>query len=273
MKIKLYLSVLGLIFLTGCGKNIPTPEQRLSNINSLKKSNNFINKTIQTSSYKYFTIHNVQKDCKNINIYFEGDGLSWITRSRISPNPTPITPTAFKLMNTDRSNCSIYVARACQYTNDSLCSKNDWTSDRFSKKIVDTTNEAINSIKSEYKNITFNIIGYSGGAAIASLISNKRKDVNTLVTVAGNLNTTLWTDIKNITPLHGSLNPSDYVNNIQNINQYHLIGKNDKVIPKEILESYINKFNDKSKIKFKSINATHSCCYEDEFEQIIKGIK
>lgn len=266
----LLLSTLVILFI-GCGKNIPTPNERLSNINQIKPQN-FISKTIQTSKYKYFTIHNVKQTCKNINIYIEGDGLSWITRNIISSNPTPMTPTAFKLMLQDKSNCSIYLARACQYTNDSLCTKKDWTSHRFSGKIVDSTNEVINKIKGKYKNNTFNMIGYSGGAAIASLVSNKRNDIKILITVAGNLNTTLWTSLKNITPLQGSLNPTAYTQNLNNIRQYHIIGKNDKVIPREVLTSYLNKFLNKDNIKVKSFDATHACCYEDGFSELLSEI-
>lgn len=262
--------ILIISFFSSCSRNIPTPQERLNSLNSLMPAD-YKSEVINTSTYKFYSIKNIKSECKNINVYFEGDGLAWITRNRISSNPTPITPTAFKLMLTDESKCSIYLARACQYTNDSVCTKKDWTSHRFSKKIVESTNEAMNTLKNEYKNKTFTMIGYSGGAAIAALISNKREDVETLITIAGNLNTTLWTDIKNITPLNG-LNPSDYTNNLKNINQYHLIGNDDNVIPKEILISYLNNFSDKSKIVYKTIDTTHSCCWENEFKKLIEGI-
>lgn len=268
----IYFILLLSIFISGCTRDIPTPNERLTTINSLMP-NSFESEIIQTSKYKFYTIHNVKNQCENINVYFEGDGLSWITRTRVSDNPTPINPTAFKLMLTDNSNCSVYVARACQYTNDNSCKEEDWTSHRFSYEIMNGSNDVINKIKEKYKPNSFNMIGYSGGAAIASLVSNKRDDVKTLITIAGNLNTTLWTDIKNITALSGSLNPIDNTNNLQNVKQYHLIGQNDNVIPKEILQSYMNNFNDKSKIVFKSVDATHSCCYENEFKNLIQGLK
>lgn len=188
----------------GCSRNLPTPNERLKTINLLTP-NSFKANVINSSSYSFYTIHNVKDKCENINIYFEGDGLAWITRTLISSNPTPLNPIGFKIMLKDRSSCSIYMARACQYVSDSLCTKEDWTSHRFSEKIIDATNEAINTIKNEYKNKTFTMIGFSGGGAIATIISAKRADVNKLITYAGNLDIKKWVEIHNISPLIGSL--------------------------------------------------------------------
>lgn len=252
----------------GCSLNIPTPSERKSNLQVLA-GNNYIEKVESSKSFNLYSLQKVSQSCNAINIYIEGDGLSWITRSIVSPNPTPINPYAFKLMKEDKSECKIYLARPCQYTSSNICDKRYWTNLRFSEKVIDSYVEILSKIKKEYKNSSFNLIGYSGGAAIASLTANFRDDVKSLITVAGNLDINLWTRLKNISPLSGSLNPVDYVNNIQNIKQYHLIGTKDNVIPKDLIVSYKNQFKNQNNIFIELVNATHNCCYEDDFKDLI----
>ncbi|MFX4243448.1 alpha/beta fold hydrolase, partial [Aliarcobacter butzleri] len=87
-------------------------------------------------------------------------------------------------------------------------------------------------IKKEFSNSNFELIGYSGGGTVATLLASKRTDISSLTTVVGNLDIQKWVKMQNITPLIGSLNPSDFIQNLENIKQHHLIGENDKIIPK-----------------------------------------
>lgn len=259
-----------ILLLSGCARNIPTKQQRTETLQNLILNLQYTTKIIKSSSYKFYTIQQQTQQCSNVHIYFEGDGLAWITRRLISDDPTPITPTTFKLVLQDEYPCKVYIARACQYTNDSQCTKKDWTSHRFSKQIISATNEVINKIKKEFKNRNFIFIGYSGGAAIASLVANDRDDVTNFISVAGNLDTQLWTRMKHLKPLIGSLNPADYTSSLQTLKQYHLHGINDSIIPFEVTQSYMKQFQNKQNIKYKKVDATHNCCYEKAFKEIIQ---
>ncbi len=256
MKIILIL-ITSFILFTGCSRNIPSLEDRKITLYSL------INKDLQeriynTKNFNLFAMQTNLKMCNNINVYIEGDGLSWITRSKISTNPTPLTPTALKLMNTDNSKCKIYLARPCQYTSSQNCSKKYWTSHRFNIKVIDAYIETLNKIKDINKNQTFILIGYSGGAAVALLTASKRDDVKMIKTYAGNLDIKKWSQIHNITPLYGSLNPVDFSKKLEDIPQIHYIGKRDKIIPFEVFESYESKFRNKTKIKLIFIDGKHT---------------
>ena len=74
---------------------------------------------------------------------------------------------------------------------------------------------------------TFELIGYSGGGAVALLIGVKRDDIDKIITVAGNIDTEFWTQYHNIDPLSNSLNPADFVETLQAIKQCHLLGNED----------------------------------------------
>lgn len=263
-------SFIFLLFFSACS-SVPTPQQREQTLNSL----------IQNTEYKKHIFHNKNFDifgvtaldsCQNkiIHVYIEGDGLAWINRNTLSSNPTPINPLSLKLMLKDKSKCKIYLARPCQYSNSNRCEKKYWSSARFNSSIIDSYLELLDNIKKEYKNNSFEIIGYSGGGAIAAIVSAKRDDVSSLITVAGNLDIQKWVDIHHISPLYDSLNPKRYASDLENIPQYHYIGKNDRIIPYAVFESFKNNFKNQENIHYKLFdNFTHSKGWVQNWDKII----
>ncbi len=260
------------IFFAGCSRNIPTIEGRKNTLDKLVEKKETIQTNIKTSQFDLFSIQKISNDCKNssINIYIEGDGLSWITTSIVSDDPTPLNPLALKLMLVDNSKCKIYIARPCQYIKSKNCEKKYWTSHRFNTKIIQSFNEALDNLKKKYKNSTFTLIGYSGGGAVAALVASKRDDINKLITVAGNLDINKWTKMHKINKLNGSLNPADFSKNLESIPQYHLIGKNDHIVPKDVFLSYKSNFKIKENIRYNLFDASHNCCWEDIYKDFLK---
>jgi dienelactone hydrolase len=258
------------LFISGCSSRIPTHEQRVKNANSLIKAD-ILRKVYSTKSFNLLTYSSLMDTCQNkpTNIYIEGDGLAWVSSSKISDDPTPINPIALKMFTKDDSQCKVYIARPCQYIKDKQCHNKYWTSHRFSKKVIESYDEILEKIKKEHDLKKFQLIGYSGGGAIAALVAARRSDIATLVTVAGNLDTEFWAKKHRITPLNGSLNPADFTKQLENISQFHLIGEKDKIIDKSIFESYSNRFTNKENINFKIIkDFTHNCCWSDDWQKI-----
>lgn len=260
---------------SSCIGTIPTPEERKDNALSLIENKIFTQVDIKTSTFSLFSLQNNQIDCKdkNLKVYIEGDGLSWITRNIISENPTPINASAIKLMNQDNDKCKVYLARPCQFIRSNQCDKKYWTSHRFSSEVLKSYEEALYYLKNKYENKSFTLIGYSGGGAIATLLASKTNDIKMFITIAGNLDTDKWTSLHKITKLDDSLNPSFYVDKLENIEQYHLIGKDDEIIPKEVFLSYLSKFSKKDKINYRFFNTDHNCCWEEAYKIFLNDIK
>jgi hypothetical protein len=258
-----------LLFFAGCGYNIPTPSQRALTADKLA-SKRFKKYIFDTPEFKMFSFEGNLSKCKKAYVYIEGDGLSWITSDLISDNPTPLNPEGLKLAVRDKHRCVIYLARPCQYVNDKKCNYKYWTGYRFSKEVIQSYQEVLNSLKQKYNICSFVIIGYSGGGAVAALVSAFRKDVYELVTVAGNLDTAKWCKIHYLTPLKNSLNPANFSSELQSVRQLHIIGGKDRVINKKVFFSYYSKFKNKKNIKYKIIKDYR---HNSDWGKVLSNIK
>lgn len=255
----------------GC-VSIPSPAIRQQTIDTIAVQHNLKVQIVKGTNFSLYSLADTSH-CKNQNmrVYIEGDGLAWITARKLSDNPTPINPLGAKLMALDPSSCKIYLARPCQYTNENKCSSQYWNKQRFSLEVIENYMQILNKLKSEYKISSFALIGYSGGAAIATLSASLRSDVIKLITIAGNIDTDKWIALHNISPLEGSINPANYSSTLKFIPQTHLIGSKDTIIPPVIFDSYKKHFS--SDINIKSIiceKCTHSDGWIEEWTKYLK---
>ena len=261
-----------LFFITGCGYTLPTPQERLQTAQAIAKQQHLHQKIYKTKKFDIFAYSTDLSQCKerNLHVYIEGDGLAWITSSSVSDNPTPLNPLALKLMTADTAACKLYLARPCHYIQNAQCTQKIWTSERFAPEVIESYNEILNKLS--YKSLT--LFGYSGGGAVAALVAAQREDVDTLVTIAGNLEIEFWAKKHYLTPLSGSLNPSDYAERLQHIKQIHLIGGKDHIMPKSVFDAYKSHFQNRKNIHFILYpNFTHSCCWARDWKQILKTLQ
>ena len=255
-----------LLYLVGC-ITVPTPNERLNTADQLTEAHGWQRQDIETSHFtlRTYLSSNINNQ-NNLTIYIEGDGLAWITPSRPSLDPTPIDPLALKLaLNKSKGN-AVYLARPCQYNKDEnpQCTNRYWTSARFSPEVIDTTNQAIDQLKVMFSASKLTLVGYSGGAAVAALVAARRNDVQRLTTIAGNLDHKAWTDFHRISPLTESMNPADFWQQLQSIEQVHYVGARDTVIPEFVIQSYIKHFPTSSKQAIQVMpEYDHHCCWNE----------
>lgn len=201
-------------------------------------------KEIVTTDYFALTVY-TKMTRKNapVNIYIEGDGFAFISRSKISPNPTPKDPVALRLAAADPSENIVYIARPCQYTDHSLnkfCREEYWSAKRFSTEVINSIDQAISYIVDRGQFQEVHLIGFSGGAAVTVLVAAQRNDVSSIRTVSGNLDHVAVSRYHNVSLLGGSVNPIDVAPQIKNIPQRHFIGENDKIVPSFISERFLD---------------------------------
>jgi hypothetical protein len=193
-----------------------------------------------------------------IRIYIEGDGFAWITRTQASNDPTPKNALALKLALQDTSPNVIYLARPCQYSLDKSpkCNASHWTDARFSPEILSLMNDGLDAINSAHPQQSFELVGYSGGAAIALMLAAGRNDIVSVRTVAGNLSPSLVNHLHKVSEMPNAVDPIAMSHKTASIPQRHFYGIDDKIVPKLITETYLKSIKDKHCVQIIAVENT-----------------
>jgi hypothetical protein len=176
-----------------------------------------------------------------LRVYIEGDGHAWTTRDMPSDDPTPWSPVALELATHDAAPSVAWLARPCQYGapgTDAACNQSVWTDARYSPAVIASTNAALDRLKALAGASRLELVGYSGGGAVAVLAAAHRTDLRGLRTVAANLDTTLWTREQSVTPLSGSLNPVEVAPLLATLPQRHFVGGADRTVDESVVRSF-----------------------------------
>ncbi len=207
---------------------------------------------VKTDNFTLTAYTRFDRPLDDLNVYIEGDGSAWLSRTRLSDDPTPRRPLVLELAARDPAPNVAYLARPGQYTAAAKpgCHPDYWSDRRFSQEVVASVNQALDSLLRQARSDRVNLIGYSGGAAIAVLIAARRNDVATLRTVAGNLDTEAVNRHHGVSPLKRSLNPIDAAEKVKNLPQHHFAGSKDTVVPSFIVESFLKRAGDQDGRRF-----------------------
>lgn len=169
-----------------------------------------------------------------LHVYIEGDGTPWIDGRHAAVDPTPRTPIALRLMALDGSP-ALLLGRPCYHGHhaDSGCAPGLWTDARYSEAVVASMAHALSAIALEGARLT--LIGHSGGGTLAMLLAERVRAVDTVITVAGNLDVAAWAGSHGYEPLSGSLDPSARAALPLRIRQVHLAGGRDREVPADLI--------------------------------------
>jgi len=176
-----------------------------------------------------------------LTVYIEGDGLVALDRYTPSLDPTPVDPMALRLALADPQPMVAYLARPCQYPWGKPrggCDPRHWGSHRFAPELIAATDQALGQLKARSGARSLRLVGYSGGAAMAALVTARRTDVVAWASVAGNLDTETWVQALRLSALHGSLNPRTVAANLRHLPQVHLVGAEDRVVPGQVMDAF-----------------------------------
>ncbi len=221
----------------------------------------YATKLIQGLNFAHTVFENQKtKEESLLHIYLGGDGTPWFEGRYITDDPTPLNPVMLRLMELDKKP-AIYVSRPCYYQlkMPSNCKKLLWTNERYSKVVIESMALVINKYIKQKKVSKVKLFGFSGGGTIAMLLAPHVSNVDTVVTLAGNLDIESWTIYHGYLPLSGSLNPAKQNPLPIGIKQIHFAAKSDKNIPSFIIESVVSKQKNAEFILLPK--ADHNCCW------------
>lgn len=265
--------VLTCLALTACSSI--SVDNRKENVKSIATNAGFSGFSIQTDGFRLAGFSRIVKPISDLTIYIEGDGLAWLDRYTVSSNPTPKNPVALKLAILDPNNGVVYLGRPCQYVNlktEKNCNSKYWTSHRFAEQIIDSYQQAIDTLLKTYKANGAHLVGFSGGGAIAALVAAKRKDILSLRTVAGNLDHIALSKHHRASILKGSLNPITVAASTNTIPQIHYSGGRDEIVPEWIANSFSTAANGKTCSQSQTLpTASHSSGWENAWNKLIRA--
>jgi len=229
---------------------------------------------VPAGPFSLVTFHRGLGSSPTLAVYLEGDGRAWITRRRLSPDPTPRNPVALELALRDPWPSVLYIARPCQFLEASPvaegCGPRYWSSHRYADTVVaavdaalERTIESVPEWQAAGERPRIGLVGYSGGGTLAALVAARRHDVEWLVTVAANLDHAAWTRLHRLAPLEGSLNPVDFVARLRRLPQLHLVGERDENVPSAILEAYLERLGPAPAARAAVVPGfDHGCCWQ-----------
>ncbi|MDD4954679.1 MAG: alpha/beta hydrolase [Candidatus Omnitrophica bacterium] len=272
IKQKIYILILLLLPLLCSCIGVATLVDRDLSFHKIAKTAKFKKTYLKT---KYFTLaacYRFDKPGEPVNIYIEGDGNAWVSRARLSNNPTPRVPLVLKLAGIDTNANVAYLARPGQYLEQKKINVDScyWSDKRFSEEVIASMDEAVGELAKLAKTDKINLIGYSGGGAVAVLIAARREDIISLRTIAGNLDIEAVTKYHNVSALAGSLNPIDFAQKIKDLPQRHFIGSKDTIVPAFVAESFVKRMGDKNYYRLTIVEgATHSSGWTARWKELL----
>ncbi|VVE88160.1 alpha/beta hydrolase [Pandoraea bronchicola] len=233
----LCVSVLGFAWLvSGCASL-----DRDAHADSLAKPAGLQREVLVAGDFRLTAFSRITRADKPLRIYIEGDGLAWVSRTEPSLDPTPVAATGLALAAADSSANVAYLARPCQFTpmpDNPRCQVAYWTGKRFAPEVVNAMDGAVGQLAARLPGQPIELVGYSGGGAIAVLVAARRHDVAALRTVAGNLDVEYVNQMHRVSPMPASRNPIDVARQVAGIAQIHFSGAQDTVVPPEVARRF-----------------------------------
>lgn len=207
-----------------------------------------------------------------VHVYLEGDGLPWVTRTRVARDPTPRNALALRLMASDPAP-SLYLGRPCYHglADSAGCSPWLWTHGRYSEEVVASMAAALHGALDLDKERNVTLIGYSGGGVLAMLIAARVAQVKRVVTIAANLDINAWADLHGYSRLRGSLNPATRPPLPRGIRQIHVAGGRDRRVPSRLSRRVIGRQPKAVYLVFPEFD--HVCCWERDWPSILAALK
>lgn len=207
-----------------------------------------------------------------LHVYIEGDGAAWATPYHPPRDPTPGQPVALALAASDPAAVVVYLGRPCQYLDAvtlNACSARYWTSHRFAPEVVAAYQEILQTLKVHFGARRIRLFGYSGGGVLATLLAQRRDDVEKLITVAAPVSVAEWVAWHGVTPLDGSLDPAGEPM-AQLHRAIHFVGGADTVTPPAVLARFAKRSGGYLRVV---PEFDHQCCWSRDWRRLLEETK
>ncbi|MBW2313872.1 MAG: alpha/beta hydrolase [Deltaproteobacteria bacterium] len=178
-------------------------------------------------------------------VYLEGDAAAWHRDGRhVTADPPPMEPLALRLAGDDPAPAVAWLGRPCQPVADedaAGCEPSLWSHGRFSEPVVAALDEGLNLLLRDSGARELELIGYSGGGILATLLAARREDVARLVTMAAPLDLDAWIEHHGLGPLDATDPARLDATSLADLPQWHLTGDRDATVPPDVLAGFMRR--------------------------------
>jgi len=133
---------------------LPDVDQRIDLATTKAAEQGFASERIAANPFTLQAFHRgLDSGAAEWRVYFEGDGQAFLTRTKLSPDPTPTNPVGLDLALADPAPAVLYLGRPCQFRpadDVSPCPSRYWSSHRFADEVVRATLRAIDTLLAEH---------------------------------------------------------------------------------------------------------------------------
>ncbi len=205
-----------------------------------------------------------------LNVYIEGDGNPWVLGRYVASNPTSADTLMLRLMALDPAP-AVYLGRPCYLGlhRDAGCDPKYWSSDRYSVAVADSMAAALRRLAPDR---AVNLLGHSGGGALAVMLATRVPRVEAVITLAGNLDTDAWVERHRFRDLlTGSLNPRLQPPLPASIAQLHIAGGRDNNVDPQFIEDFVHAQGGAAAFRLYP-KQKHTCCWESVWPEILASL-
>ncbi|MBF0215291.1 MAG: alpha/beta hydrolase [Magnetococcales bacterium] len=261
------------LLLAGCVGFWSTPTERLLD---LARQGGLQRESWQSGPFHLTVlVRDSRPEAQTLVVYLEGDGLAWLDRNRLSPDPTPIDSPVVPMLLRDPAPKVLYLARPCQYVGGlaSGCAPKYWSTHRYAPEVVTALSQAIDRAKGRLGVRQIGLIGYSGGGVIAALLAAARDDVAWWITVAANLDLTAWTRHHGVSSMPASRDPVDFVARLARLPQAHFMGGRDRQVPESVTRAFLDRLPPGTPLQSRVLaDFDHGCCWSEAWPTLLDSV-
>ena len=206
-----------------------------------------------------------------LHFYLEGDGTPYAGR-RPAADPTPRRPVMLDLLARDPAR-AVLLGRPCYHgmVLPPVCTAALWTEARYGEAVVRSLAAAARGLLTASGAAELVLIGHSGGGTLAMLLAERLEETVAVVTLAGNLDVDAWTTHHGLPPLTESLDPSTRPPLARAIQQLHLAGGRDRVVPPAISAAALAAQGLPAPKVFPTFD--HACCWHEVWPEVLDQVR
>lgn len=203
-----------------------------------------------------------------LTAFLEGDGQPWRRDIGINFDPATGNPIALHLLARTSGPVAYFVRPCYLSTREAGCNPDLWTSARYSEAVIDSMAAAIGDSMRRANAKSVELVGYSGGGALAVLVAERLAGVASVTTIGANLDIEAWTTHHGDLPLERSLNPARS-ERAHPWRELHLQGARDSIVPRATTDAYFARYPNAQRRVIAEFD--HVCCWVEAWPQLLQN--